>query len=461
MSEAAGIPDEIKRIQKCYALFVQKRILKTDPLYQAVKNKEMTGTEACMELLSKADLDSKTGKIKETPPSEDGVGNRILSTFNNFHQRMLSNQDLTDSTNQAATTSLFDSYEPAYQFTYSIFKPGEKFSNLVTRDFHIKAIRYSAYGSDKRREPIKNALQQGSKNIGHKTWTPDLVPHGILIGFEEDKRTNSIVADKIFLSNSIQPRENDGTVNTNKHFGSGVIGSQSYMHSIYGEPPSHYRAWSRSVISDLLCRKLPVLRTTDVNKLTREDSDFAWRQGVSCMQCHETIDPLQATIRNRMAVGTFINIPGITAPQYWFDQKITNNEILPYPESTSDQAYKEYAKRPPIGKLKFRNYEGDLIEKDIGGTKGYGNYQSLGQALQDTDDFYACGAKRYYYFLTGIDTNLEPIAYPYGFKPTPFEKKHRDHVIELGKKLRKGQNVKAILEEIIKSNTFIYPNQGL
>jgi hypothetical protein len=417
-----------------------------------------------MELLSKADLDPGTGRIKTAnPPTEEEVGNRILSTFNNFHQRMLSNQDLTDSTKQAATTAIFDSYEPAYQFTYSIFKPGEKFSNLVTRDFHIKAIRSSQHGQEKRRESIKNILQQGNGNSTKtpppEAWSPELVPHGILIGFEEDKRTNPIEAKHILNKDSFQPREDDGRVYTNKHLGSGIIGSQSYMHSIYAEPPPHFRAWSRSVVLDLLCRKLPVLRPIDVSKFVNEKSDFGWRQGSSCMQCHETIDPLQASIRNRMAVGTFLK-SGLTPITYWFNQKITNPEIKPYPVSTSDPAFKDYAQRPPVGKLKFRSYNGDPIEKDIGGTKGLESYPSLGQALQDTNDFYACGAKRYYYFLTGIDTNLEDVG-TYGFNLTPSEKKHRENVIKLGTKLKNDQNVKAILEEIIKSNTFIYPNQGL
>jgi hypothetical protein len=482
-SEAAGIPDEIKRIQKCYALFVQKRILKTDPLYKAVKG-GMTGTEACMKLLDKANLDSN-GKITGNPKDPDNIGSRILSTFNEFHQKNLSSPDLTAISRAPEQAEFYDILEPAYQFTYSIFGSGQKYSDLVTRKFHIQAIRHSEKGENRRTHAVtgkgitgfnETFLVQGSTrpNASETTkaikWDAELVSKGILIGLKKDERENRIIryvsGTTVGNISVVQHRQDTNkALNSNMHLGGGgILGSQSYMTSLVPFGSSHYRAWSKAVVSDLLCRELPVLRVEDILTDVRENSDFSFRNWPSCMQCHSTLDPMQATIRNRVSLFTLTSAT-VSGISFWVDQLILNQyeySKIHYPESSSDSANEKYAKRPPFGSLRFRSYNGDPINKDVTGA------QELGEALSETNDLYACAAKRYFHFLTGIDVNLDDQG-THDFKKsveqgdiTTKELEYRDRVIELGQKLKKDQNqsVKKILEEIIASETFIRPDKG-
>ena len=56
----------------------------------------------------------------------------------------------------------------------------------------------------------------------------------------------------------------------------------------------------------------------------------------------------------------------------------------------------------PTGKFLFREFDSSLNDEvkdfDVEGI------EELASKVRDTSDFYACGAKRYLYFLTGINT---------------------------------------------------------
>jgi hypothetical protein len=116
----------------------------------------------------------------------------------------------------------------------------------------------------------------------------------------------------------------------------------------------------------------------------------------------------------------------------------------------------EYSRRPPDFSLKYRSFDGKLIE--LPGT----GIAALGQALAQGDDLYVCAAKRYFHFLTGIETDMRDDSDPLNpLNLSPSEVKYRNRVIELGKQLKQDQSVREMFKRIIGSPTFIYPDRGV
>ena len=62
------------------------------------------------------------------------------------------------------------------------------------------------------------------------------------------------------------------------------------------------RRWARQILSDFLCREVPVLNSIDslsVNDVTQDSYvDHTFRNDGSCMECHSTLDRISASVRN-------------------------------------------------------------------------------------------------------------------------------------------------------------------
>ena len=62
------------------------------------------------------------------------------------------------------------------------------------------------------------------------------------------------------------------------------------------------RRWARQVLSDFLCREVPVLNSIDslsVNDVTQDSyADHTFRNDGSCMECHSTLDRFSSAVRN-------------------------------------------------------------------------------------------------------------------------------------------------------------------
>ena len=146
---------EVKRLYKCYALFVDQRIKEDDPLLLDVKKNKLSGTEACMKLLEKASL-SGSGLT-----SDQEIGPQILKKLLRFYQEQLSNPSFATAAGGSGvygvTNDVTDRNEPSYHYLYALFNQGEDFSQLVTRDYSFKAIRYSNKAERKRTIANTNA----------------------------------------------------------------------------------------------------------------------------------------------------------------------------------------------------------------------------------------------------------------------------------------------------------------
>lgn len=470
----ASAEEELKRFYKCYGILVRERVAESDPLWKEVKEGRKNGTDACMEIFDKASLD-KDGFIKKGKNGDfDYEGMRVLNTILRFHIGQLEVHDYrvnVGAGNSRFTVDVIDTNESAYHFLYSIFNPKAKYSDVVTRNYSVKAKRYTTKGRRSRsiaggvaipnfyQGTYTSSLDEKGVRIyypaaaGVNLFEPELVETGILVGVERDDSLN-------FLDDSFYKRYSGYAItstNVNEHHGAGIIGSQAYLLGNLGKTTNSnggsnlFRRWGKHVLSDLLCRDLPALRSKDVISEVHGNSTISFRTGISCMGCHSSMDPLAGAIRNVANVHS--HNTSNTTNRVNFIAKI--NPTLgsaPFPTTKVDASF---YKRPPEGKLYYRSHNGNLISQDFTGM------EELGELLAKTDDLYVCAAKRYYRFLTGIDVDLSDPGDINSPQLSDGAKFQRERVVSLGLELKKHQSIRSLIKAIIKSDAFIYPDKGV
>lgn len=471
----AQASDELRRLNKCYGLFVRERIPTDHPLWVAVSKGTKSGTDACMEIFDKAKLTS-SGELPKTNGNYDYEGMRVLNSFLRFHKSQFEIPDFATVVGTGvdrSTRDVTDSNEPAYHFLYSLFAPEQKFSDVVTRDFSIRSRRYSMK-SERSRSVASGALPLITQGVyksvqdadGRSIFIPDdakggvspfqpvLPETGILIGLDVDQEDNSIDPSH-FESNFGVLKFN--STNVNQHLGGGIMGSQSYLLANLGKDgfvsggTVLHRRWGKHVMADFLCRDLPALRSKDVIAEVDAESKIAFRTGISCMGCHSSMDPLAGAIRNSRAAWSHnggqphnrVKFIGHRPPD------------MAYADFPSKAADGSFFRRPASARLYYRSYNGELVMKEVEGL------QQLGESMATTNDLYVCAAKRYYRFLTGIDVNLADL----GNINTPAislgEKFQRERVIKMGLDLKSHQSLRSLIKNIIKTEAFIYPDRGV
>ena len=465
----AKVSDELKRFNKCYALFVGERVKATDALWIAVKAGKKTGKVACMEIFDRATL-TANGEISKGFSNE--IGTKVLNTFTRFQKSQFQVPDygpVIGRQSDQYTRDVIDSNEAAYQFVYTLFSPKQKFSESVTRDHSIRAIRYSKYPVRARSildRALGNLLQGTFKavtnpNGRNKILVPDnlsefdpvLVETGILIGLERDNVVNDITN----LAGVIRSNYGLNNANVNQHIGGGVIGTQAYLFSNLGKDgfsdggANVFRRWGKHVMEDFLCRELPALRTTDVINEVYTASTIAFKTGISCMACHASMDPLAGVLRNGR-IGWTHGSPSEGSRIRYFGLRTPTLDYADMPELIADR---DFYKRPPNGRLFYRSYDGTVVKEEVVGP------QALGEKMADTNDLYVCAAKRYYKFLTGITVDLADTGNINTPVFTKGAKYQRDKVILMGLELKKHQSGRQLIKSIIEQAAFIYPHEGV
>lgn len=471
----AQVSDDLKRLNKCYGLFVRERIPTDHPLWVAVSKGTKSGTDACMDLFDKAKL-TTSGELPKTNGNYDYEGMRVLNSFLRFHKSQFEIPDFSTAVGNGIdrfTRDVTDSNEPAYHFLYSLFAPEQKFSDVVTRDFSVRARRYSMKSERTRSvasvalpvimQGVYKTVKDASGNSvlvpddakgGASPFEPVLPETGILIGLDVDQEDNSIEPAHF--------NPNFGTLkftstNINQHLGGGIIGSQGYLLGNLGKDgftnggTNLFRRWGKHVMADLLCRDLPALRSKDVVAEVDAESTIAFRTGISCMACHSSMDPLAGAARNSRAAWT--SNAGMSFNRVKFIGHRTPD--LGYAEFPSKVADGNFYRRPANGRLYYRSYNGELVLKEVEGL------QQLGESIATTNDLYVCAAKRYYRYLTGINVNLADLGNINTQALTPGEKFQRDRVINMGLDLKSHQSLRTLIKNIIKSDAFIYPDRGV
>ena len=440
---------ELRRLNKCYAQFVGLRIKTSDPLWQQVAAGTKNGVDACMDVFHRGDLGSD-GRISQFAGEYDPVGSQVLSRFLEFYRSTFYVTDIATST--GFQPDLYDANSPAFHFLYSAFKPGESYSNSVKRTQGLRAYRLSSRTGPRTRSVIGlKALvqyQQGNIDDGAKAivnFNPTLVETGRLIGIRPDEVSNIETAMQ-WKRASFQGR------NVSASMGAGFLGDQTYLTANNNQDGVWannngtiriFRVWARSMLSDSLGKPLPALRASDVTSEVEASSDIPWRQSSSCLRCHDSMDNAAGAIRNLARLRTTDGGEGQV--RFWvnFVGPSDMATAAPLPRTGLDNGDSWYFKRPADFKLRFRSYDGTLV--DVSGT----GLASLAERIAATNDFYATAAKWHYEFLTGIAANLDDITDPDAVSLSPADLNIRNRIIELGIALKNHQSIPKLIRSIL------------
>jgi hypothetical protein len=461
----AAVGDEVLRFKKCYSLFVREVLPADSTLLASVKAGTMSGTDACMNLFDKGVLGTNNQIAKNADGTYDQTAMKILKTFNGLHQSFFEIPDYIGSLmtfSEFATPDMIDPSEGAYHLTYTLLKKDEPYSKVITRNSSLKALRYSTKSQRTRRVYDGGFLNFFIGNAGDGDpahlvpFSPSLMLEtGALVGFTTppSNPTPALPGFNAAYSGS----------DFWQHFGAGVIGTQGFLMSstafIFGEQQRFTdggvrtnRRWSKRVFSDLLCRPVPVLRNSDVIADVNMNSNLPFRKGISCMGCHSSMDPMAGVIRNLTSISTTATDVAYAVGIRFFVHRSPDMPPMDFPVLSGDD---NFYRSPASGRLKYRSYDGKLISEEVS------DLEDLGMAIAEQDDLYACAAKRYFNFLTGITADLSDSGDMNSPKLGLGETLAREKVIELGLQLKQHQSLRTLLKTIISSETFIHPSQGV
>jgi hypothetical protein len=452
---------ELKRYNRCYGQFTRAAVPYNDARVPLIRSKKMTGVQACMDLLKKAEL-NPSGRIKSNPNGDSDLeGMQILSTFQKFHMSWFSNHSWADTASNLnayyrGTYDLFYSGEPALLMTNALFNTNVPYSTVVTSANAYEAIRSNPSNNVFARSTFSKYEYLGTKSE-RLEWSPaDRIEVGNMIGI---RPMNSDEIPYLF-----DVKESNAEYKLPS--GGGVLGSNPFfmlnqgrdLHAKTNGGAATYRRWSKYIYKDVLCREIPVIRSADVAFLRQKlppSSTLPFRNGNSCLQCHFSIDGLAGAVRNKTVTRTGVDLQ--TAALTNVHTLLVHN----FPATEAPETFLEksdndlnFYKRPATANLVFRTFEGVFYNKQYTGT------EEVGKAIGELDDLYVCAASRYYRFLTGVNVEIRDYTDPMSpVTDTADEIQYRNLVIKLGKNLKKHQSLNKMIEEIIASPLYITPGK--
>jgi hypothetical protein len=446
-------------LNRCYAHITQNRLPIRHPLRISVQNGTMTAASACMNLLDSARLETGSGLLS----SANSETRQILRTFNDFHRSWFPNDDIARSTPEGVeffsrSRELFDEGESALHVSRALFYQGVPYSEIVTSNFSMEALRANgAQTDDGITVRLLSAVAPG-KSSGTVPLNAPLVQTGELQGL----RPMTQAVSKINVSANSQHATYVNSsylyvtdpIFYNQSLGGGILGTRSYLLLNFGRPDTLPmngglrlpRRWSKAVLKDLLCRDLPALRFSDASDYVQTKISPAtppFRANASCMGCHATMDPLAETIRNLSLTFVPARSAGTVATAHIMHWPST----LQAATGTVDDD-PSFFRRPPAGRLRFRSYNGALIDVPVEGLA------ELGRAVAATDDLYVCAASKYFQFFTGISVSLQDEGDSSKPALSESEKMYRELVVQMGLRFKSHQSLRTLVQEILTSATY-------
>ncbi|HRO68358.1 MAG TPA: DUF1588 domain-containing protein, partial [Pseudobdellovibrionaceae bacterium] len=234
---------------------------------------------------------------------------------------------------------------------------------------------------------------------------------------------------------------------TNAHMGGGIIGSPAFLMSNMNLGVNQFpdgvtlinRRLSSRVFEDLLCHQMPTLTEADVagetNALKSQGTPHTFQQSTSCMRCHSGIDGMGYGMRNLMLFQTGGN-PAFVTQEYGL--RMTGVMKLPTLANST-----VFALQAPSGRLHYRE---NITKTRVNTTTS--SLQDLGNKLAANNDIYYCTAKRYYYFLTGINVDITQAP------ANKLDSTHYNQIKLLGDAFKTSQSVRTLIDKIIQTPAF-------
>jgi hypothetical protein len=444
---------------RCYGQLVRARPDSGDTRLAAVRAGTLTGPDACMQLLDLARIGADglvTSRISGGAP--DPIAARILQTMNDFHRTWFDVDYYPEHLPEIAMNSV-DPAQPAYMISNALFGSSVNYSSIVTATTAIDPIRDGAPDGFQRGKPLRIGswaqapaplvftLQSGGVS-GGSTYTQSIpfVPLGRLVGFSEAANV-PIGASSVNIRWNLILNAGSPAYNFRGTHGGGIMGTLSYFMYNNGRPLNEFtdggihvhRRFAKQVYRNILCRELPVIRATDAAPYVQISSSLPFRSGVSCMRCHASMDTMAYAVRNMHF--SWVN-PNMAGQLHITARSIASARPA---ESGPVDEDDEFSLRPANGTLRFRSYDGTLVNTPVTGIQG------LGEAIANTNDLYACAAKRYFRYFTGVDASLHDIGDPDAAMLNAKDTAYRNYVIQLATQLRTDQSLRNMLRTIFSS----------
>lgn len=428
--------------KRCYGQLTQTFLPPTDDILAQVKSGSKTPAAGCTELLDRAKFGVSDSNRLNNPSDPKAI--LVLNTMNQVHQTFFLSPSLAESTFEnsiAGMKGIYDPGEPALYYTKALFDSSTKVDYVVTANVNLRADRtgnnptVSSEGDNQSKSTFAGNANFSWASIGQ------------LLGV---KVTGDMAVTSTF-----------GNANIGATRGGGILGSPTYLLETVNEFPDFKatsqampRKWAKSVLSDFLCRELPVARLSDTNSFVNSSSTaIGFRQESSCTQCHASMDRLAAVNRNFKyqvirPTGDLSVLGGFFPVTYPTTSTLDGSE---WP-SVADN---NYYKRSTLGVLYYRDYTGALVNKNIT------SIQDLGSKLADQPDFYICVAKRYYKYFMGVEVDtFDPEDPRYRNKGTDMAI-HRAKVVELGLDLKANKSLRTLINNIFKSDLYKQSHLGI
>lgn len=433
--------------QKCYLKLTRQR----HPIFQKFKNYTKAQAIAYCKDLVDAPATGGDGRVvsKNQNIASDSEAKMIAETLYDFHRTWFKSTNWSASVPGDAAGFAYayhDTYLPAGYVTRA-FLEDRNYESILTGTAQPYTLRRNGSTISANQGGVE--MREGcATNGGANNFKVTGISVGLFDGFREDNRARGF--------NSCH---NDWETKIGESYGGGILGSIPYIalnlgfnpfivpvdrnssNPIYDGTTSDGglrvgRRWSKAVFSEILCRELPAMRIGDVTSFVQTGAQNGnnyptFRAGVSCLSCHQAMDPMAGAIRNIVLWN--MGNDGTYIAKY-------RGNLLP----TADERPArdpDFHKRPPTGKLMFRSISGNLVDVPVNGL------DELGAAITNTPDFYACAASRYLNYLSGVNI---PLVDPNGAK----DSSEMVYLKSLSNEFKSHQNIKKLLKAIFESTYF-------
>jgi hypothetical protein len=470
--EASTPLSPVALFTRCYSQLTQQRLPLSHPLRAQVAAGTIAPVAACMQIAKEGLLIGPGQANEGTLINDTPEARAVLRTMNDLHRSWFASDRLIPAvTGEYAPFSqyLYDETESALFVTRALFYPSVPYSDVVTDQNDMEAIRDlkgAAYPNPYGMVFALSAVGEVNGSAYHDVTIGGPIPYtptqrgqlkGVISYADDPDQTklNYTVNNSGFTFSYV------GAPNTNttphKPMGGGLMGTSSFI--LLNQFSGNWtdgglymnRVWSRAVFNSLMCRDVPVIRLTDATPFVEPSPQpqVPFRAQNQCMQCHASMDPMAGVLRNNFirmpnaiynSAGALINTPAIGIYQF----------PVSYPpvvgQTDSDGWFFE---RPPQGHFMFRSYDGTLLQANLN------NINDLGTALAGSNDLYACAASRYLNFFTGVNVNWVDIGDPSVTNSSQIAADpYRTFAVQLGQQLKQNQSLMQVIQTIFQSSLY-------
>ncbi len=463
--------------QRCFSQLTGKSAL-TSPDLSRVLQEGADPITLCLSYFARVNLNH----------TSDPIGRQVLAQFHQLHRSWLKIEHMLEGEINRdfhwGTADIYDYNEPALHFTRAALG-GFHIREAITRSRSLEAIREAPdtlSPQGRRASLIFNPNFDIPVHLFQITPTADLtrlteislptLQIGTLVGLRDrplgHRMPNLVLNAASSDSATASPPEPQAQFELHKNYGGGLIGSIPYLLLKFGHPDSVAlngvdklpRKWAESIFRDLLCREVPALYDMDVLNDLALNSSADFRKSVSCLRCHSSLDQMAMVARNLRPVASTQRSIGPLSKGFATVAAFSVNQAVS--SSWPTRPVPSFDRQTPHGLLKYRSYDGRLVEIPVTGL------QQLGEQLAQTQDYYVCLAKRYFEYFTGISVSLDPeaaVSVPErglsSLQEKDFPAEYRNYVIDLGLQLKSTGSVAELLKRILSSAYYKHTNFGI